>query len=58
MDIEAKLIQRIVREFTALEKDVKTLEPRARTRVTDRVEEEFSKLTANLKAAPKKVDAA
>lgn len=53
MDIEAKLNQRIVREFAALECDIKTLEPRARSRVTDRLEEEFGKMTASLKAANK-----
>lgn len=53
MDIEAKLNQRIVREFTALEKDITVLEPRARGRVTDRLEEEFAKLTTRLKAGSK-----
>lgn len=51
MDIEAKTIQRIVRDAAKLESDLKLLEPAARTRVLGRYMEETNKMVDRLKEA-------
>lgn len=51
MDLEARLIQRVVREREKLEADLRQMEPTARLRILSRYTEESTKLADRLKDA-------